>query len=261
MRIFSLLLVVYLTSSFAIMEVDEFSVIKVFGSIKHSKNQKALFTGDKVLSNERLTFGNETAKAALISKQKGRFMLNPSATGVVKEGLLPAMNNVASRAGALLNALDVKKHYSEQYLILSGYEAEISETAFPIDEQHFFFIRFTHNGEEISKKPSMKEGKLCLKADELLKVDNKSISLKEGTTFQLIYRNQIEKTSEVLAQFVPVFPNEKNLVKECKLILSELDSNVDQATKKEQILAYLVENYGKPHPTNFEQWVKQNLAL
>lgn len=259
--LFLILVVSYISSSFGILVIDEYSVIKVIGGIKHAKTNKALFTGDKVLSNEKLKFVETSSKAALISKQKGRFMLNPSPSGTVKEGLLPAMNNVSSRAGALLNALDLKKHFAEKYLILSSYEVEVSATAYPMDDDHFFFLRFTYNGEEVSKKLSFTGNKLKLNSDEILKVDGKAITLKEGTKVELIYRNAPEKSSESVAVFEPVFANEKALITECKLIISELGKDADAETKKEQLLAYLTENYGKPNQENFNNWIKHNVGI
>ncbi|MCE3295873.1 MAG: hypothetical protein K0R65_1587 [Crocinitomicaceae bacterium] len=252
--------VFYITSSFGILVVDEYSVIKVIGGIKHSKNNKALYTGDKVLSNEKLTFAQNTSKAALISKEKGRFMLNSSPSGMVTEGLLPAMNNVSSRAGAMLNAIDLEKHFSDTYLVLSGYEIEISPAAFPMDADHFFFLRYDYKGETISKKLPYKGNKLMIDGAEVLKIDGKSIELKEGSKMELVYRSSADKTSHSLSVFQPVFADEKNLALECKLILNEL-SGQSVESQKEQLLAYVTENYGKPHQQNWEMWLKQNLGI
>ncbi len=252
--------VFYITSSFGVLVIDEYSVIKVIGGIKHTRNNKALYTGDKVLSNEKLTFEQNTSKAALISKEKGRFMLNSSPSGVVKEGLLPAMNNVSSRAGAMLNALDLEKHFSDKYLVLSGYEIEISPAAFPMDDSHFFFLRYDYKGESISKKLPSKGSKLLIDGTEVLKIDGKAVSLKEGTKMELVYRSSQDKTSHSLSVFEPVFADEKNLAMECKLILKEIEGLSAEA-QKEQLLAYVTENYGKPNQQNWEMWLKQNLGL
>jgi hypothetical protein len=253
-------IVFYITSSFGVLVIDEYSVIKVIGGIKHTKSNKSLYTGDKVLSNEKLTFEQNTSKAALISKEKGRFMLNSSPSGVVKEGLLPAMNNVSSRAGAMLNALDMEKHFSDKYLVLSGYEIEISPAAFPMDENHFFFLRYDYNGESISKRLPYKGNKLLIDAGEVLKIDGKSIGLKEGAKMELVYRSSADKTSQSVSVFEPVFADEKNLAMECKLILKELEGQAAEA-QKEQLLAYVSENYGKPNQQNWEIWLKQNLGI
>ena len=260
-NLISLIFVFIICSSFGELVIDEYSVIKVIGGIKHSKNNKSLFTGDKVLSNEKLKFEENSSKAALISKLKGRFMLQASASGTVNEGLLPALSNVSSRAGALLNTIDLQNHFVDKFLVLKGCSIQISSSSFPMNEENFFFLRFDNNGEEISKKLSFSEDNLLFKADEILKVDGKAISLKVGTKVALMYRNANDGTSTKISVFEPIFVNEKVLKDECKLIIYELGNELDSETKKEQILAYLTENYGKPHQENLNSWLKQNFAL
>lgn len=252
--------VAFMCSSFHSRVVDVYSVIKVMGNIK-KVNNKALATGDKVLSDEKLIFANDQSKAALISKEKGRLMLVATASGKVSEGLMPALSNVSSRAGGLNNAIDLENHFAGKYLILNDYEVEINSTTFPMNESKFFFLRFNYNGEEISKKLLFAGNKLKMSASEILKVDGKPIVLKEGTTAQLVYRNSIDKSSEVIATFEPIFTDEKNLKKECQLIVYEIGKGASAEDTRTQIFAYLTENYGKPLYTNFNQWVKVNLGL
>lgn len=247
-------------SSFIPYTIDVYSVIKVIGTIKHASNNKALFTGDKVQSNEKLLFASNQSKAALVSRERGRLMLNATASGTVSEGLMPALSNVSSRSGALMNAVDLNKHFRDKYLILSGYEVEINPTTFPMDEDHFFFLRFMYNGEEISKRLAFSDNKLIMNVTEILKVDGKPISLKQGSTAELVYRNAIDKTSETHATFEPVFTDEKTLVNECKLIVYEIGETNAESTR-EQLLSYITENYGKPLNSNFNLWLKTNLGI
>lgn len=257
-KLIVLSLIAFLFASFGIYKVDEYSVIKVIGGITHVKNNQALFTGDKILSNERLKFTTEQSRAALVNKTKGRLMLRPSKSGTVQEGLMPALTNVSSRSGALINALDIKNHFSERYLILPDYHIEMNPKSYPMDKEHFFFLRFNYEGESISKKLPFAENQLQLKANEILKIDGIPIHLEEGTPFELVYRNNTTKSSETLAKFEPVFAKEKELKAECQLILHEFGENLSAQEKKEQILAYLTENYGKPHRDNLDIWLAKN---
>ena len=259
-KFFFILCAAIICSSFSSLKIDVYSVIKVIGSIKHANN-KALFTGDKILSNEKLSFANDQSKAALVSKEKGRLMLGATPSGKVSEGLMPALSNVSSRSGALINAIDFTNHFANKYLILSGYEVEINAASFPMNDDKFFFLRFNYNGEEISKKLSFENNKLKMIASEILKIDGKPISLRPGTTAQLVYRNSINKTSETVATFEPVFTDEKSLKNECKLIFYELGAEANKDETIEQLLSYLTENYGKPLQSNFTQWVKFNLGI
>ena len=255
-----ILCIAFFCSSFHSRKIDVYSVIKVMGNIKNASN-KALATGDKVLSDEKLFFANDQCKAALISKEKGRLMLIATSSGKVSEGLMPALSNVSSRSGALNNAIDLMNHFVGKYLILSSYEVEINATTFPMNENKFFFLRFSYKGEEISKKLSFENNKLKMSASEILKIDGKSIVLKEGTTAQLVYRNSIDKSSEIIATFEPIFADEKSLKKECQLIVYEIGSVSNAEETRTQIFTYLSENYGKPLHSNFNQWVKTNLGI
>lgn len=260
-QLLCLAIIFIINTSFIPLALNEYSVIKVIGGIYHTANNKALFTGDKILSNEKLVFSSQQSKAAIISKDKGRFMLTASATGVVNEGLMPALANISSRSGALINSMDLKKHFSDKYLILSGYEVEIGLKSFPMDDNHFFFLRFKYKGEIISKKIPFVGNKIKIDPIEILKVDGRPITLDEGTKAELVYRKNIEKTSELVAEFEPVFTDEKNLKNECKLIISEGAENQTNGDKKDQIFAYLTENYGKPLQENLALWLSINLNL
>lgn len=259
-KLFLIISAAFICSSFHTFKVDVYSVIKVIGNIKNANN-KALSTGDKISSDEKLSFANNQSKAAIVSKEKGRLILVATASGKVSEGLMPALSNVSSRSGALNNAIDLSNHFSGKYLILSNYEVEINSSSFPMTNDKFFFLRFKFNGEEISKKLSFENNKLKMNASEILKIDGKAITLTEGTQVQLVYRNVVDKTSEIVATFEPIFTNEKTLKNECKLIAYELGSDAHKEETYAQIFSYLSENYGKPLQSNFNQWVKSNLEL
>ena len=87
--------------------LDSYKVIKVDGRIIFQTSGKDMHTGDQFASNEKLNFKSQDSRAAVISKQKGRFVLTPSTKSSSASKLLPAMNNVSSRAGALINAIDL----------------------------------------------------------------------------------------------------------------------------------------------------------
>lgn len=238
-------------TSFKTEEVDIYSVIRVMGSISHIESGKALFTGDKVRSNEKLDFKTTDAKAAVISSKNGRFIL--ASTTNNQMGLMPAMNNISSRAGAIINSIDLQNHFTGNYLILPNYEIEINESSFPMNDKNFFFLRYTYKNEIISKKLSFENNKLHLYADDILKIDGKSIELPENTTMTLFYRNAEDNTSTKMTEFSPIFPNEEQLKTEIKIILSEYsDKNTEQ--KINEITAYLNENYGKPYKGNLMLW-------
>ncbi len=245
--------------SFRTEEIDIYSVIRVIGSITHTNNGKALYTGDKVRSNEKLKFRTQQSKAAVISRRKGRFILSASVNNK-KLGLMPAMNNISSRAGALINSLDLKKHFEGKYLIMDGYEVEIGDKSYPMNANNFFFLRFDYNGEAISKKLNFEGNKLHMTEDEIMKVDEKSITLPEDAEMKLFYRDNAQNSSTEIAVFTPIFADNEILKMEVGIILDEY-SDADSKTKVEEVTSYLNENYGKPHKDNLTTWLKANFNV
>ena len=84
--------------------------------------------GDIFLPGTELSFKTQQSRAAVISSLKGRFVLSASEKGQTK--ILPAANNISSRSGALINLLDLQKHFDGNYLIIEEMALEIGESKF-----------------------------------------------------------------------------------------------------------------------------------
>ena len=73
---------------------------------------------------------------------------------------------------------------------------------------------------------------------------------------KLYYRDAIKNTSTLISEFTPIFVNEENLLHEIKIIISEY-SDKSEEVQKNEITAYLNENYGKPNSDNLSLWLKE----
>ncbi|MGV6862408.1 MAG: hypothetical protein ACWA41_11590 [Putridiphycobacter sp.] len=234
---------------------DKYKVIKVNGKIFFQKTKTEMQTGDYFVQGTPVSFATQQSRAAIINKQKGRFVLKPATNGKVK--ILPAANNVSSRAGALINLIDIQNHFSGDYLVLGKMELEISEEAFPQNESNFFYLSYDYNGELIRKKLSSNGNKLILDKNEIFKVDGNPIPV-EKKEMALYYREG--STSKKISEFSPVFPDEKELKTEIEIILSEFQ-NKDNAGKKEEVTAYVNEFYGKPQKENLGAWLEKEFDI
>ncbi len=239
---------------------DNYKVIKVDGKITYVKSGKDLLTGDLFASNEKLTFGTQESRAAVISSVNGRFVLTPDAKGGSASNLLPAMSNVATRSGALINALDLKNHFSENYLLLEEMELKINSEVYPMDKDNFFYLQYELNGESIPKKLNFHDDVLELTAKEIYTVDGKSLPIPEKTKMAIYYRNNSIKKSTKISEFFLISPNSENLKLELGVILDELKAK-DSETKTNEITAYLYEFYGKPQKENLKDWLSKNMSL
>lgn len=247
-------------SSDELMVEDQYSVIKVNGQIVYVRSGSDMATGDVFEATEKLDFKTTESRAAVISELKGRFILTASESGD-DINLGPAMNNISSRAGALLNMIDLQNHFKNNYLIIDRLEVEIGDKAFPQDDNNFFFIMYKYNGEEIPKMLAHNGNKLIIDKDELFKVDGTPIAVPAGTEMQLWYMESAKEQTTFVSEFVPVFPDADELQAEVAVIIRELSDGKDYDTKVSEINAYLTEFYGKAESEHLEAWLNANFEL
>lgn len=233
---------------------DKYKVIRVDGRIIFQRTNKDMKKGDIFLSGTELAFKSPEARAAVISSLKGRFVLSASEKGKTK--ILPAANNISSRSGALLTSIDLQKHFSGDYLVVEKAEFEVGST-FPLDQDHFFYLSYEHNGEKIRKKLEQHDNKFVIDKEEIFKIDGEPIEVqkKEMTLF---YRG--DGTSEKISTFMPVFPDLDELKDEVTIILEEFENRSDDEKVKE-VSSYLEEFYGKTDKDNLGVWLEKEFGL
>ena len=233
---------------------DEYKVIKVTGMIVYKNSGKKMSTGDIFKSNVPLKFSTDNSRAAIISKLKGRFVLAPPSKSQ-KTNLVPAVNNISSRSGAIVNELDLKNHFSGNYLILNRLELPISEKTFPQDKEHFFFLSYEYKGEKIAKKLPSKGSKLIFDKEEIFSIDEKPIT-PFNTEMVLFYRDATSKENMTISRFNPIFPDNESLKNEVEVILDEYGEKTEEK-KFNEVKGYLTEFYGKPYDDNLRDWMEQ----
>ena len=236
-------------------ESDKFNVITVQGKILFKTSGEEMKRGDIYISGTRLDFISNSSRAAIVNKSKGRFVLTGSSKGKIK--VLPAVNNMSSRSGALLNVVDLKKHFSDRYLILKRSEVQVGSSVFPMDKDNFFYLTYTHNGEEIAKKLKHEGDFLILDKYEIYKIDGKEIPYEEKE--MTLYYRQDGKGSKINT-FTPVFADVDVLKEEVGLLIETLD-DMPNDQKIKEITSYLVDFYGTPYKNNLSSWLKAEFEL
>jgi hypothetical protein len=233
--------------------VDEYKVIKVIGKIVFKQSGDAMSTGDVFKSDAPLIFKSDNSRAAVISKNKGRFVLAPPARKQTTN-LVPAVNSISSRSGAIVNSLDVQRHFEGDYLIIDKVSVPVSPQTFPQDKNHFFFISYTYEGEDIMKKLGNNGEKLLIDRDELFTIDGEPIP-PFNTEMTLFYRDATEKSNTKLSTFRGVFPKEEELEREVGVILAEYKDKSEE-DQFQQVKGYLTEFYGKPYDQSLRDWLQ-----
>jgi hypothetical protein len=235
-----------------------FKVIRVNGKILFVKTQSQMKRGDVYVNGTPLKFLTNTAKAAIINPQKGRYVLQSNTKGKVK--VLPATSNVTSRAGALINQIDLQNHFSGKYLILDKDIITIGSEAFPMDDKHFFYLKYYYNDEEIAKVIPHESNKIILSKTEIFKVDGQPIPVEEKE-MTLYYRNDVDKKSYKINTFTPVFPDLGELKLEIKMMLDELREEKTDEDKISEITSYLNEFYGEPQKESLYKWLEKEFNI
>lgn len=234
--------------------VDEYKVIKVIGKIMYKQSGKAMSTGDVFRSSASLVFKSDNSRAAVISRVKGRFVLAPPSKAQTTN-LVPAVNTISSRSGAIVNDLDVKRHFEGDYLIINEVAVPVSPQTFPQDEQHFFFLSYMYEGEKIMKKLGNRGEKLIINKSDVFSIDGEPIEPYD-TEMTLYYRDAKSKENTKLSTFTMVVPDEELLEKEVSVILKEYEDKPSDEQFK-QVKGYLTEFYGKPFDQSLKSWLAQ----
>ncbi len=241
---------------------DKYKVIKVNGSILFEKNNTELKRGSVFSENDKLNFKTTNSRAAVINPIKGRFILMPNNNNIAfaRANLTPSMNNISSRAGALINKIDLSNFFNNNYVILDKSYIKISPKVFKMDDNNFFYIKYTYKGEEIPKKLKNKGDTLIIDKKELFTIDGWPIPNPNITNMDLMYLNKLQNKSVFISTFNPVFPDTKELLEEIKLIIDNL-KNKSRENKITEVTSYINEMYGKIDKNNVEIWLINNNVI
>lgn len=239
---------------------NDFTVIKVYGNILNKKANKDLNQGDHFGEKDVLIFKTYESKAAVINPEKGRFIITPPADNnlTAQASFVPAMGNISSRAGLINNFVDLQNQFADKYLILDKVEIKISEDAYPMNENSFFYLRYQYEGESINKKLEFKTDTLIIEKKSLFTVDGKPIPNPDISEMKLFYYS--DNKSVLINEFDPVFPDNEQLKAEISIILK---SNIKKKYQERlnEIIGYLNEFYGKPNRDNVMEWLSINFDI
>jgi hypothetical protein len=255
-----LILFVFVFSGLTMFSQDNFKVIKVNGTIVIKAKNISLETGTVFSENEDLLFRSEDATAAVINSQRGRLILTNSNHDLktAKSNFLPSMYNISTRGGSMNNLVDLMNHFSGRYVVLDNYYITINESNFPMDNSHFFFVRYLYKNEAINKKLAFSGDTLFFDKKNLFTIDGNQIPAPDNTTMTMFY---MKGTDYVLVNnFELIFPDNDQLKKEVQIIIDELRGKPFKE-KFNEINSYINELYGKVYQANLLTWLRNSMGL
>lgn len=260
-RIILFVVLIFTTSFINSFAQLNYRVIKVKGSIVILESGESLLLGTVFSDNDKLHFKTANSLAAVINPQKGRFLITPENKDDFansKTNFLPAMSNISSRGGSIINMNDMQNHFKGNYVVLYKSALQINSEKYPMNEKQFFFLRYKYLDEEINKKLGFSNDTLIIDRETLYTVDGKPIPNPDDTGIKLFYRKGNE--SVLISEFNLIFPDNDELKREVSIILDEF-INKSSEKKVNEVTSYINEYYGKPNQDNLKVWLKENFDL
>jgi hypothetical protein len=236
---------------------ESFKVIKVNGTILLKTSGVSLETGTVFSARDDLVFRTDDATAAVINPQKGRIVLTSRNHDLSssRTNQMPSMYSIGSRSAFLSEELSIRDLFSGRRVVLGKEMVEVDRNEYPMNDDHFFFLRYNYKGEEINKRLGFSADTLIIDRVTLHTVDGVPIPGADNTTVKLLYRKGNE--SIFISEFDLIFPDPDQLKKEIGIILSEM-SDRSSNEKMGEIEAYLNDFYGKVSRVNLVRWMEEN---
>jgi hypothetical protein len=189
---------------------QEYQVIHIKGDITREESGELLKAGEKVSADQKIMFKSADAMAAVLDPKLGRYILKTQPNEkrssdliyIIKNTITPVRGGMSTRAGGINNAFDMKVYFAEASYVWGGnwISLRVSKAAFPMDENNFFFLRYTWNGEQINKKLGYEEDKLMMSKEEVFQVDGEGIDPLKASEFELFYYKSADEESEMIAE-------------------------------------------------------------
>lgn len=240
----------FLLSGFLFGFAQSYTVIQVIGNIEVGGEK--LTRGSKLNSDAELVFKSIGAKAAVLSTEKGRYILqdnsassSSSDVGYALASLItPVRGKMSSRSGLLINQLDFESRFEKPFVWISDeLTFEVSPASYPIGNEGFFFVRYNYRDETINKKLNGSESKFVLNKKEFYSIDNQPIDPKETSDMSLFYFTVATKKAERLTG-LSLFPLSYDTFAD---ICNQIRSSGEEATAEVvgELLASLYGNYSE----------------
>ncbi|MCO6489073.1 MAG: hypothetical protein J5I98_11675 [Phaeodactylibacter sp.] len=249
------------TGSLLTDTLSTYTVIKAKGKIRNTSTKEWLKPLSQFSGKDTLSFDTKDARLALIGQDKKTYIAGPR-SDLASYILKPVTSRFGTRPGKILNYISFQRYLAGQELLILGgrLAIEVGGEEFPMDEQHFFYIRYSWRGETINKRLRHSGDKLIIDKEELYKVDEKPITQSEVAGYVLYYYDAGEQTSLKINEFTPVFPDERALKEELRAIISAFSPPATEKIKS-AVEDYLFDQYGVPEKANLNEWLEANFSF
>ena len=247
------------------VNAQTYSVIHVKGKLINKESGKEISRGDKIDEESEIIFDSSDAMAAVISSERGRFILKPDLNndsnktselvGFVKNMIFPAQGGLSTRGGAVNTLFDLKNYLGSRFLILGDRNLiSINTITLPMDDDNFFYLTYDYKDEKINKRLRSSVDSLIFDWREIYTIDGNEIEFNRENQVILFYYNQLEKKSTQVTSFDLIVPNQEDIYKEffvCK------ENSTDEKSLMVTFHAHIREFYGGIAFSDLKNWLIQ----
>ncbi len=239
---------------------QEYQVLHVKGEIILEKDGSVLKPGDKIAEKDKIRFTTNDAMAAVLSSEKGRYIVKVADKTtnesdliyVLKSTISPVRGGMSSRAGGINNDIDFKLYFAEAPYVWAGdvIKLGVSAGAFPMNDERFFYIEYSIDGDRVSKKLGFEKDILIIEKESFFSIDGKSINPENVTNYSLYYYNTLSEDSRLIADIDFVLISQEEL----QQIMDQYDVKGEGAYY--EIADMLSNLYGKCDPLQLENNIR-----
>lgn len=229
---------------------QSYTIIHVIGKIKDETSGKYLTKGSKISESAKLKFETATAKAAALSSSRGRFVIQKNAQAAssgelvyaLSSVLSPARGKLSTRAGGINNQMDFAKKFDEGPVawLSQQYKVTVSSTAYPMDDNRFFYASYIYNNETINKKLDADGTSLVFDQATFFAIDGNAIDPNAVSEMQLFYYDVTKEESTMITKLTFAVVSKSDL----QSVIESLEG-IDETEKAEVVTDFINSLYGK----------------
>jgi hypothetical protein len=261
-KITTTLIAIWLLHIAAPLFAQTYTVVKARGQVSLQSNSKKILKREDKFKAGPLQFATTKDFLVVLDGKEAAFLLYPDAT--LKKYKAKSLPPVGTKPGLILNDLQLRQFLNENdsLLLFNGrFSLILGEEAFPMDENHFFYVQYMWKGDTIAKRLGHRSDTLLIEAKELYKVDNNPVDPKEVSekcTFW--YHNEQTKESvEYPGYSRPIYiisANDEAIKAEVQMLLRPY-RNQDFHIRMRVASTYLSRFYGVVGDWELEQLLKE----
>jgi hypothetical protein len=247
-------------------------VLHIKGNILRKDNKQALKIGEQIGEDVQLVFGTPDAVAVVMSKEKGRMVLdgkqskkeaNGEFVAMMKDALLPMKSNMmmSTRGSVEEEIVNFKDYFGENDFAVIGdkLRLKVNKDKYPLTDQQVIVVKYVYEGKNINKQ--------ILNEGDWITIEKKAIfdngvDIENVEKVDLYYYNKTSKDFSKLVTFHPVFVEEDELKAEISTLVKFLHESEMPSTKiKSEVTSFVRDLYGKIDELQLKQWLEDKQLI